>query len=192
MKLKMTEARKSFTLREKADVLKEALRLLRKPENWVTGDWKCELVTDGEFVVARKDDLALRPGRSSFEPYVDKQGRQQYAYCVEGAINQAMINVLGKERARSIGQVTESGMTSGAPAELVSVNELLRSMADPEEELITFEGAQTYDLHRPAQGVNDSLSSYTKKSREHGHAVVTKLLRKRLNQLRYQIKKEQS
>lgn len=190
MRVKMTPAREGLTLAERAEIIKEALRLLKSPMNWTTGDWKCQLFkhVDTDEVKSESELGYWQKGSSMWEPLTDSDGKRQYAYCVEGAVNQATLNVLGAERAKKIGGLTPNSLSSGIMTELVSVNEYLRSRAVDDKygwKVVVFEGEETDMLDRPAQGVNDAFHK-----KEKGHAAVVKLLRARLRQLRDQIRKE--
>jgi hypothetical protein len=163
-----------FTRAEKVAVLTEALRLLRKPESWVKGSWKCLVTT------ARWDDHEYN---SEAEPVLDSRGRPQFAYCLEGAINQAVVNVLGEKRAERLGAIgietwhyevkgqryIESAVDGGAPTRLISITELLKA-----ENML--------DECQPANHFNDDGATT--------HADVIDVLKRRRNQLKKELGKK--
>lgn len=178
MKVTKTPTREGVTLAERADIVKEALRLIRKPESWVRGEWKCPLYTDGEVVVPRTQ-VAPYQLDTEFHPLTDKAGNPQHAYCVEGAINQAAVNVLGTDRALKVG-VGGASLNGGIVTEMVSVNQFLRDL--PEEgngRGRRFHDVWIGDTYRPAQDLNDRGN----------HEAVLAVLRARLRQLRTQLRK---
>lgn len=75
-----------FTKAEKVRILDEAFDLISEPENWIQGTWKCPI----------RDP---KTGTTK----LDKKGNPKYAYCVEGAVNQAVVNLFGQERANAVG-----------------------------------------------------------------------------------------
>jgi hypothetical protein len=107
-----------MTDEERRTVLKEAIRLIELPETFKQGDWKCP--------VRRTQDGRLIPSYAPMGQYaVDDEGQKMYAYCVEGAVNQAAINMLGVDRARELQAAAPNGQIhhSTAFADLLSINE---------------------------------------------------------------------
>ena len=90
----------SFTLKESLVILDEALRLIRTPERWTTGKWKCPVY---ERDPKHPGDYLRDPETGSFKQKRDKDGRLMFAYCIEGAVNQAVINKFGPIRAEQVG-----------------------------------------------------------------------------------------
>lgn len=95
----------TLTEEEALAVVKEADRLLKTEETWTTGTWKCPVhVTDDCGRIVR--DEMKKPILKT-----DEQGRQVYAYCIEGAVNQAVVNLFGRERAVEIGALHPDALT---------------------------------------------------------------------------------
>lgn len=83
------------TPEEKEQILRHALGLIREPESWVSGQWKCpawEISDRGSVIVGKQKE--------------DANGKKLYQYCVHGALNQATYDVLGKERAEQLGAIS--------------------------------------------------------------------------------------
>lgn len=78
-----------ITLEEQEQILMVAEGLLKEPESWVQGSWKCDLMQVGE--------------KGVLEQATDSNGQQLYKYCIHGAVNQAAFEVLGEERAIAAG-----------------------------------------------------------------------------------------
>ena len=85
-----------ITLEEQEKILLIAKGLIREPESWTEGTWKCPLYEDrrGTLVHARDDN-----------------GQKLYQYCIHGAVNEATLAVLGEKRAAVVGagKVTPDG-----------------------------------------------------------------------------------
>lgn len=115
-----------FTPQEGLLVVDEALRLLATPDTFVQGTWKCsvpEVNKEGQPII---QGAIVRQAR-------DEQGRPVYAYCIEGAINQATLNMLGPVRALELGALmhkvgtddpSNDDLRSGQATELLSLNAL--------------------------------------------------------------------
>lgn len=133
-----------LTERERHLVMNDAIRLIERPENFVQGDWKCPVyeVPKMEGQPAHREGLSSEAlnqiwGWDSDLPVqaTDAQGRPLFAYCAEGAINQAGINILGLDRAQELGAwAGEERYGEAMPAETstfseyLSINELARVM----------------------------------------------------------------
>lgn len=125
-----TKKRKSaprFTLKEREAVLKEALRLIRRPETWVKGKWKCELFQKKNGRVLFKNHEPI--------PFKDSRGRQVFAYCLEGAVNQAIVNVLGEKRAITLtayypgyADNIDDALSSSVPSKTISLTDLIMEL----------------------------------------------------------------
>lgn len=138
-----------FTPQESLLVLDEALNLLATPETFTQGTWKCPVYKPNTFGVIKTDE----------------HGRKVYAYCIEGAINQACINALGEPRAVELGALVEktgnawdvSGdyIQGGKPTELLSLNQLADKLFHSviQERVGSYVGSS--DAARYAQIVND-------------------------------------
>lgn len=72
-----------LTTQEQYDTITEALELIKEPINWCQGEWKCEFM-------------------------IPDTGECVYQYCLEGAINQAAVNLFGWERAEELGAATDA------------------------------------------------------------------------------------
>lgn len=161
-----------FTLSEKESVLKETLRLLRKPESWTKNRWKCELPARDKRgrIVYKKTGI-----RRELVQAKDSKGRLLYQYCLEGAVNQAILNVLGEKRAIALGayhpdQSSENYKFTGSEgSKYVSITELLDEMF-------------------PARGFGHDPASFNDWSQTKYEDVIN-LLKTRLNRIRQQIKK---
>lgn len=77
-----------LTLEEQEKILLVADGLLAEPGSWVQGKWKCPLYTTGSKGLAPKCDI---------------NGQPLYGYCIQGAVNQAAVDVLGPARAELMG-----------------------------------------------------------------------------------------
>lgn len=89
-----------FTLAEREKVVEEAINLIKEPANWTTGKWKCPLYqTDEEGNTVYENDVPLLAH--------DLYNRPVSQYCIEGAVNQAVVNVLGEKRAIKLGAYDE-------------------------------------------------------------------------------------
>lgn len=146
----------SFTLKEGIAVLDEALSLLATPEQWTTGAWKCAIFKRDPktgFIKYDEDGNAVQK--------TDKQNRPMYAYCIEGAVNQAVINKFGAVRAKALGALspvapkaedtssyTNEEISGPQACDLLSVNDITR-------ELYRDEWFDIQSIERPAQSVND-------------------------------------
>ena len=103
----------NLTTQEQIDVLERALFHLRTPERWCQGEWVCTI------------------------PNYAKGGTMQ-AYCLEGAINQATVDLFGESRARELGAWddydgirTETGRT---PTQIISLNDTVIALYPSEIE----------------------------------------------------------
>jgi hypothetical protein len=96
----MTITKQRITLEEQEKILMVAENLIREPANWITGQWKCPLYeTDGKGNIAKDEAGELIPAR-------DANGCELSQYCVEGAVNEATLSVLGYDRALALGAIT--------------------------------------------------------------------------------------
>lgn len=149
-----------ITLEEQEKILMHAIGLIREPENFTTGKWKCPVVQNGQHVT-------------------DDNDRPQFSYCVEGAINQATYDILGEERALSLGAGQKDGdyfdpttnytNRRKGPTELMQLNKLAYQMYAKEMGWTSPEG------DRYALGYNDGRGN---------HEGILNLLRGRLGQVR--------
>lgn len=184
-----------LTEKERLDIVNEAIRLIKRPANFIQGMWKCALFCKPEkpdVLVAFNDSPeggAVIP--EGFVPALDENGERQFSYCVEGAINQAGINILGTTRARELG--AWSGMKlwgepepahSSSFAEFLSVNEVARVMiADWENSIEGFHLYAGDVADTPAQSVNDYEQGESEDAKENAHRRVLSILRTRAAQL---------
>jgi hypothetical protein len=77
---------------EKDRILMIAEGLIKQPESWVTSVWKCP--------AWENDGADLNPKQKE-----DENGAPLFRYCIEGAVNEATVRVVGEERAISLGAV---------------------------------------------------------------------------------------
>ena len=178
----------SFTMKESLEVVDEALRLLATPEQWTTGRWKCEIF---ERDPKQFDRIKRDPVTGECIVKRDEEGRQVFAYCIEGAVNQAVINKFGPIRAKALGALdpaaplkveTEYGneqINQGGACDLLSVNDITRELyADEWRELKTNE--------RPAQALNDARDGEWDEYDEvpdYGYEQVMRVLRTKRQRL---------
>lgn len=178
-----------FTPQESLLVLNEALSLLATPETFTQGTWKCPV-----YEKPRKGEFLTSPTAKR-----DEHGRVIYAYCVEGAINQACINALGEPRAVELGALTaKTGegwdvnpeyMQGGKPTELLSLNQLADKLFHSiiEEKKPDYLGG---DEARSAQIVNDCgyqespSGEVAESAKQTAYERVTKLLKRKRDALR--------
>lgn len=157
----MGNATPSFSLSESLTILDEALYLLRTPERWTRGFWKCEVFeTDKEGNRVRDYNTT-----SGYKQKMDKDGKPLFAYCIEGAVNQAVINKFGEARAEQVGalrmgacpingEYTNSDLDTGeaGATELLSVNDIVIELyADEYSHYASLDSSE-----RPAQSLNDN------------------------------------
>lgn len=83
-----TTVAEELTLEEQEKILTLAEGYIREPESWVCGTWKCPL---------------YRGTGSGITQAQGPNGEPLYQYCVEGAVNQATVDVVGEERAITLG-----------------------------------------------------------------------------------------
>lgn len=98
---------------EQIQIVKRARSLIWERESWVQGSWKCKIPD------------ATTPN-----------GGEKYQYCVEGALNQATYDVLGEQRALTLGAVVFDNSTGfldfkgkedrDNPASLLGIDELVQ------------------------------------------------------------------
>lgn len=120
-----------LTEREQIEVLETALELIIEPETWVKGEWKCPVYASPEGKVAAIN----KPWNEELPQAKDERGNPLYAYCLEGAINQAVVDLYGIDRAISLGayddELAEDGELGIAvehgstPTDVMSLNELV-------------------------------------------------------------------
>ena len=204
-----------LTQSERVQIVDEAIRLIKRPDTFIQGDWKCPVFempkTNERFAVMTEGDEggAIPAAQASIPPQAvqarDKDGRPLFAYCIEGAINQAGINILGPEKASRLGAtngVTRYGELEPAHSEdfadYLDINDLAVLMfaetfgIDPRS--VEADGWRyEWDAEPPAQYINDqggglpdvrNLDAAGKHRRFLAHENVLSILRKRLTQLR--------
>lgn len=86
------------TEEEKEQILRHALGLIREPESWTTGRWKCPMPEYNPDWSPKIDPVSHELVQKK-----DANGRPLYQYCVHGALNQATYDILGEERAIELG-----------------------------------------------------------------------------------------
>lgn len=193
--------KEGLTPAERQAVVEESIRLIKRPDTFVQGEWKCPLYEKPKtHELVPVTDYDLRVGRvhetgESLEklvPAKDTSGRPLFAYCVEGAVNQAGINVLGVDRAITYGAASGEEKYGEADVqrdskfiEYLSVNEVARVMfADIFREYGDMEDPMFSES--PAQLINDGEKGdlYGSGDRTVAHGRVMQMLRRRLTQLR--------
>jgi hypothetical protein len=93
-----------ISLEEQKKILLHAIGLIREPETWVQGSWKCP-------VPETKNGKAVLKSDGSILGAKDRNGNDLYQYCIEGAVNQATYDILGEERALALGAAKYSETT---------------------------------------------------------------------------------
>ena len=147
----------NLTGQEQIDVLERALFHLRTPERWCQGEWVCTIPAHND------------------KGYIN-------AYCLEGAINQAVVDLYGEDRAKelgawdeSLGIAVEDGTT---PTEIISLNETVIELYPSELE--------KWMAGRP-DGNTDFLAMVWQDKEGRTWEDVTGLLRGKLASLRAQV-----
>jgi hypothetical protein len=119
-----------LTEREQIDVLEAALALIIKPDTWVKGQWKCPVYQDDKATMLAGQRCQAK----------DEKGNPLYAYCLEGAINQAVVDLYGIARAERLGAWDERAVEDNddemlgiavecgvTPTNMISLDELVMS-----------------------------------------------------------------
>jgi hypothetical protein len=143
---------------EQEKILAEAEGLIKEPANWTTGRWKCPVYKTDEKnrIIRGENGLPI--------PEYDLFNRPLAQYCIEGAVNQAAINVLGETRATRFGVSQDSNEMT----EMLGLNEIARTLY-----------AEQYDIDS-AMEFNDDVGD---------HEGVMNILRTRLAEVRKKIKR---
>lgn len=182
----MSSKTPSIAMEDQEKILILAESLIREPETWVEGEWKCPLWETEPGTSAPRLENG-RPVQAK-----DKNGRPLYQYCIEGAVNQATLDVLGQERAVELNAVDvqgdevvhnvgefnherESAYERVNPTELLGLNQVALDLAEDEGWLDRVNGSD-----RAAMSLNDEWGQ--------GHQAVLKVLRTRLKQVQEQLK----
>lgn len=166
---------------EEEQITAVALDLIAKPATFTTGTWKCPVYKDakGHLYGGQEIDLdeeeALAEG---YTPALDANGMPLHAYCIEGAVNEATIRVLGPDRAVRLGAAIKDRRKGdvrvaedGSMAELLGLNELTAEI----------HGDRAKSPSRTAMEFNDDTGD---------HKGVLKILRTKLNRVRKALGKE--
>ena len=181
-----------LTLAEQERILEETIRLVKEPASWTTGKWKCNL-----YEVDKTGDFVLDDD-GNWRRATDLNNRPLSQYCIEGGLNQATYNVLGKERALRLGAIRDGidPETNDAafdsseydldPAELLGINKLAMEMygeriLDRVEDLDGTEHADSYEGENAAMILNDSFEH---EDPIEGHKTILNLLQTRLERVR--------
>lgn len=177
--LRKSKVAKKYQLstEEQIATLTEALRLIRKPESWIKGKWRCpiyEKTPSGKLRMKNKDRVQE----------TDSKGNPLYAYCLEGAINQAVYNLYGHDRAKTVGAWSSFGSDGGFegdrfiyPTATISIDGLVWDMF--KDEIIE---ARSYTFSTSATVNHASL--LWQDMDETTHSDVLKVLRKKLRELK--------
>jgi len=144
-----------ISLEDQEKILLVAEGLIAEPDSWVRGQWKCP---------------AIKPG--GMEQKRDANNQPLFQYCIEGAVNQATVNVLGEERARELGVYVANGhgtswgetyINGRKPTQLLGLNPVSRKL-----------------FGRAAMNYNDAHDST--------HDGVLRILRTRFQEVRAKLK----
>lgn len=165
---------------EQIDVLEAALELIIKPDTWVKGQWKCPVYED------TPEDVHIGPARSRPQAQ-DESGNPLYAYCLEGAINQAVVDLYGIPRAESLGAWSERAVENNddemlgiaveegrTPTDIISLNELV---------LQKYSGDPMVEAKRRS-GDSSFAAMLWQDNPTTTHAQVIALVKRKLSQLR--------
>lgn len=177
----MAEKLPRFTLAEREQVVERAIELIKKPANWATGKWKCNLYeTDKKGNFVHGEDGELKQAHDIFN-------RPLSQYCIEGAINQATYDVVGEKRAIALGaynKYEEDGENAGFqglgeddggswyPTDILGIDDLARRR---------FPDKVEYEDHA-AMVLNDSFQG--EKDAKRGHEVILGLLTDTLDSIK--------
>lgn len=190
-----------LTDQARRSVVEEAIRLLKLPKSFVQGSWKCKLYEkkgkDSPEIINWETAADPSP---TLKPLLDSQGRQQFSYCVEGAVNQAAINVLPLDIAIRLGATDGSKKWGEVEPrhdsrfiDYLSVNDVARlTFAELLDDI-----GQSHSS-APARAINDwgmneeeyegktvaELVRLQVEAKEAAHDRVLTMLRTRLSQLR--------
>lgn len=162
-----TEVTTELTREEREQILTRALGLIREPANWVTGHWKCEAYETDENgrLVADADGHAIRAK--------DKNGRELNQHCIEGAVNQATVEIIGVDRAVLLGAFEGKGDVEArgpGPTKALGLNEIAYELYRNEMQWDVWDPNNTW-----AMDYNDGGGT---------HEGVLKILRTGLKRLR--------
>lgn len=154
-------------LKDQETILMVAEGYLAEEENWIRGKWKCPATGPTE------------DGRG-YEHKTDDNGQPLYQYCIQGAINQATYDVLGEERAISLGAVVFNKATNSLdfrgrpesvnPTRSLGLNRIATKLFGPH-----IEEAMQYNDH--PQSTHDGVLS---------------ILRTRLKEVRTRMQRDQT
>jgi hypothetical protein len=134
---------RTLTKAEEKAIVKEAKTLLKEPGNWITG-----------MIVRDENDQPV--------PAYDFHNRPIAQYCVEGAVNQAALNVLGEKKAAMLGVQEESRYMT----ETLGLNEIAHAL---------------YPEWQTALEVNDHIEG--SRLNVSGHTAVLNILDTKLKSL---------
>lgn len=186
-----------FTLGEQLLIIEDAEKLIATPDTWVQGEWECVL-----YETDSHGDLK-RDARGFSIPKCDAKGNQLYGYCIEGAINKAILDRFGDARARAVGVFdgedgySEDGIDGRRPTAILSVNETADALFGMDAQYVNdrdageeLENDGIYiSYHQGDGGV--SPSKFDKLMRERRlsiHADVLSILRTKKAELRRRLR----
>lgn len=171
------KAKPRLTHAERQEVVEEAIRLIKEPAHWTTGSWKCpvfEVDDKGHFIEDEKT--------GEWKQATDHFNRPLSQYCIEGAVNQATVNVVGEDRASRLGAYSKSdakgedgglsGPRSNAMTDRLGIDAIAKELYS---DLIEETGDGEDEMH-PALVVND----YFESDDPEGHKTVIDLLQRAL------------
>lgn len=191
--------KEGLSIVERLQIVREAERLISLPDTFLQGAWKCpvyERPKTHEKVQVLTSSVHQTPDPLRIDGLnraKDDSGRPLFAYCVEGAINQAGLNILGGEKAIMLGAAQELPDGSYEIAEnetfseYLSVNEVARVMfaeifVDREGEYWDDEGGEASSA--PARYINDLDTNESEGAKERAHRRIMHILSRRIEQLR--------
>lgn len=181
-----------LTLEEQERILEETYHLIKEPPSWTTGRWKCNLYE------ADKDGNFVPEEGGGWKRARDMNNRPLSQYCIEGGLNQATYNVVGRDRAIKLGAV-QSGFDPESeddafvsdelrpdPADHLGINKLAFEMhrkhiLDAIRE--NGEEPDDYDGDNAAMILNDSFNA-PGADKVKGHKTMLELVQTRLDQVR--------
>jgi hypothetical protein len=165
---------------EQIDVLERALELIIKPDTWVKGQWKCPVYED-------KSKTTIFNPYANAKQATDEKGNPLYAYCLEGAINQAVVDLYGIPRAEALGAWSEEAAENNdsddlgiaveegrTPTDIISLNELVMQKYSDNPAIV--------GKHR--SGDSQFAAMLWQDHPETTHAQVVGLVKRKLAQLR--------
>lgn len=164
----MSTTKELLTPDEREQILTRAVSLIREPARWTKGRWACPVYERDEY------DRKVRAR--------DDNGRELSQHCIEGAVNQATVDVLGEERAFNLRALRSTrdeneNLNGSRMTEMLGLNKIALELYKDK-----YPGwLQNASGSRYAMALNDF--------RQTRHATIMKVLRTGLERVR-RMKKE--